>query len=313
MATITESIDIAAVRVDHNPVVTGGIAGFFAGAMFGSMMSATSMMENVAAMIGMESIAAGWIVHFAISIFVALLYVGLVSNDRLGRYANQPSTGAGLGIVYGIILWITGVAFIMPLWLGIVTPATPPVPNVDWMSFVGHLIYGVFLGALYPLLLNYSQNSLDVPSEASNTDGSKVEVGNDPSLLETEVESSKPANVFSADSIRDRVANDEIPIALVLASTTIERILIEAIADEADIATEQVPQFCRGEGLDSYVQTASLLDLFGEHRALLQEIADHRNMMVQQTIEAYIDELNGNSPEREVILNSARFIEDVDS
>lgn len=296
---------MAAERLDHDPWVAGGISGFFAGAMFGAMMSATSMMENVAAMIGLESIAAGWIVHFTISIFVALLYVGLVSNNWLGRFANQPSTGAGLGIVYGVILWLTGVVFIMPLWLSIVTPATPPVPNVDWMSFVGHLIYGVFLGALYPLLISHGQVPLDLPSDAeARGEQTAFESG-------AEGESAKRTNVFSADSIRDHLENDKIPLALVLASTTIERILIETIATEADIATERVPEFCRGEGLDAYVQTASLLGLFREHGDLLQKIADHRNTMVQQTPEEYLDGVDGDSEEKKVVSDAVKFIENV--
>ena len=273
--------------------------------MFGAMMSAMSMMENIAALVGVESSAAGWIVHFGISILVAMLYVGLMSNGWLARYATRPFTGAGLGVGYGILLWSAGVVFIMPIWLGLVTPATPPVPNLNWMSFVGHLIYGVFLGTLYPILLNYGQISRGMPSD---TDGvlPAIETG-------AESESMRRINVFSAYSIRGRLKDDEIPLALVLAATAIERILIKTIAEEADIAPDHVAEFCRGGGLDSYVHTASLLGLFGEYRDLLQEIVDLRYTLVQHAPQEYLEELEEDANERRVVLDAARFIEDVSS
>ena len=37
----------------------------------------------------------------------------------------------------------------MPIWIGAVLPMTPPVPNVNPMSLVGHVVYGGVLGLLY--------------------------------------------------------------------------------------------------------------------------------------------------------------------
>lgn len=314
MATITDSIDINGFQTDQNPWIAGGIAGFFAGSLFGAMMSATTMMENVAALVGQEHVAVGWIVHFSISILVAMLYVGIVSTDQLDRYATQPSTGAGLGIVYGILLWTAGVVFIMPLWLDIVTPATPLVPNLDWMSFVGHLIYGVSLGTLYPLLLTYGQPSLEVlANEFETDDGTRGDDGLPAVGPGLAAERTEPTDVFSAATIRNRLANNDIPLAIVLASTAIERILVDAITAEADIASDQVDEFCRGTDLDRYIHTASILGLFEDHIPVLETVAEHRTTMVQRSPEAVRDAIDGDATERQAILDAAAFIEDVGS
>lgn len=308
MSTIAKPIDLAASRVEYDLLITGGIAGFIGGAMFGAMMSATSMMENVAAMVGMESIAIGWLVHFGISIFVAVLYVGLVSSSRLRQYATRPSTGAGLGVGYGLALWVVGVVFAMPLWLGITTPMSPVVPNLDWMSFVGHLIYGVFLGTLYPLLLTHEQASLGVSSSVSQSADAESDMCDDRSPTETAGE--RPTDLFLPAQLRTRLENDERLLALALTSTAVEQVLVEAIADEADIAPQQVPEFCGGEGLDRYVQTASLLGLFNEHSDLLQRIAAQRSRLVQRSPVEVRDELDDATEEDQVIRAAIDFVED---
>ncbi|WP_394338818.1 hypothetical protein [Halorussus rarus] len=39
----------------------------------------------------------------------------------------------------------------MPLWLGAVgSPASPPFPNVNVQGLVGHLVYGLVVGAAFP-------------------------------------------------------------------------------------------------------------------------------------------------------------------
>ncbi len=41
----------------------------------------------------------------------------------------------------------------MPVWLSAVgSPANPPLPNVNVMSLVGHVVYGAVLGVVYAAL-----------------------------------------------------------------------------------------------------------------------------------------------------------------
>lgn len=48
------------------------------------------------------------------------------------------------------------VVIIMPLWLGVITAANPLIPNLDWLGLAGLAVYGVLLGALYPVLLAHN-------------------------------------------------------------------------------------------------------------------------------------------------------------
>lgn len=153
--TIEEAHDIEITTATENWII-GGVSGLLAGAVFGGIMSHTPMMESVAGLFTLEAVAAGWLLHFVISILFGVVFAGIVSYGPLPAYAKRASTGAGLGIIYGVIVWIVGAAIIMPLWMGAVAPVDPPVPNLNWLSFAGHLAYGVVLGAIYPVLLSHN-------------------------------------------------------------------------------------------------------------------------------------------------------------
>jgi uncharacterized membrane protein YagU involved in acid resistance len=131
--------------------VIGAISGFLGGSLFGAMMAASPMMVDVASLFGLEDPAAGWLIHLCISIVFAWGYLSVVSLDQFEPYAQRPSTGAGLGLVYGVFLWFVGATIVMPLWLtgqfGI---------DANFVSFVGHLVYGVLLGVTYPVLLAHN-------------------------------------------------------------------------------------------------------------------------------------------------------------
>lgn len=80
---------------------------------------------------------------------------GVVELDPLERYAHRWTTGIGLGIVYGAVLWLVNLAFIWPVWLnavGFPPGGTMAVPFLQPRPLVGHLVYGGILGAGYALL-----------------------------------------------------------------------------------------------------------------------------------------------------------------
>lgn len=141
--------------------VAGGLAGFLAGGLFGgAVMNPAEMMPLVATLYGLEGtvaggVVAGWIVHLFHSIVFGLVFVGLAAYSPLGTAATRPSGGAVLGLLYGIVIWAIAAVIIMPAWVGAVTPMSPPVPNFNWVSFVGHAVYGIALGTLYPLLASH--------------------------------------------------------------------------------------------------------------------------------------------------------------
>jgi hypothetical protein len=73
---------------------------------------------------------------------------GWTLGTRIGGYAS----GTGWGAAYGILWWVLGGLILMPLLLGM--PAFAPLQMammrpVALASLMGHVIFGVILGAAF--------------------------------------------------------------------------------------------------------------------------------------------------------------------
>lgn len=135
---------------------SAGIAGVVAGIVFGLLIQyGLGAMKAVGALVGVPGIVSGWTVHLAFSIGFGVLFGAIVELNPIERYAHRWTTGGALGIVYGGLLWVVNLAFVWPIWLnavGFPPGKTLPVPFLKAMPLVGHLVYGVILGALYPFI-----------------------------------------------------------------------------------------------------------------------------------------------------------------
>lgn len=133
------------------PWQAGLVGGLTGGLVFGAMMSAmmTPVMEMaIPAMYGIEGPAGlvGWVIHMSNSAVLGVVFGILAGRADLER----SGLTVGVGLVYGAALWITLAVVVMPIWLGAVGfPGAPPLPNVNPLSLVGHLAYGLVLGIVY--------------------------------------------------------------------------------------------------------------------------------------------------------------------
>jgi len=144
---------------ETNTWVAGGVSGLIAGVVMGfmlQMMMTPVITTAIPALYGANGIVAGWIAHLFHSVVFGLIFAAAVTSvPSLSAYADRVSTGAGLGIVYGVIVWIVAAAIVMPIWLSAVGfPGAPPLPNFNPMSLVGHVVFGVVLGGLFPVVRN---------------------------------------------------------------------------------------------------------------------------------------------------------------
>jgi len=126
-------------------LVAGGVGGLIGGVAFGVIMQTLGMIPMVAMLVGSESALVGWGIHLGISVALGLGY-GLV----VARPSWSLATGIGLGAGYGVIWWVLGALLLMPAKLG--------MPTLTWstaagQSLIGHVVFGVLLGATYTLLL----------------------------------------------------------------------------------------------------------------------------------------------------------------
>ncbi|MCA1573707.1 MAG: hypothetical protein LC770_04050 [Acidobacteria bacterium] len=139
----------------RSKVGAGIIAGLVAGVVFGMMMQMMSaptpdgkqmpMMQMVAMVVRSDSIVVGWIYHLFNSAVIGGIF-GWILGGRAGSYG----AGLGWGALNGIFWWILGGQILMPVLLGMPPFASimmPPMRMVAVGSLMGHIIYGLILGA----------------------------------------------------------------------------------------------------------------------------------------------------------------------
>lgn len=138
------------IELNDKTVVIGVFCGTLAGALFGSMVTATPMMANLGALFG-EGPNVGWGVHLTASGLFGLLYAVVASISAVSRYASNVLTGTLVAAIYGIALWLVGGSLVVPAVFG-----GSVAYEIDGLSFLGHLIYGGLLGASFATALHSS-------------------------------------------------------------------------------------------------------------------------------------------------------------
>jgi hypothetical protein len=148
-------------------IFVGAVAGLVAGVVFGVMMQMMSaptpdggtmpMMAMVAMVVGSQSLVVGWLYHLFNSAVIGALFGAFV-----GGRAHGYREGLAWGAAWGAFWWVLGALILMPILLGMPPFAAlrmPPMRPVAMGSLVGHLIYGLVLGAAYVRLRRTSAGS----------------------------------------------------------------------------------------------------------------------------------------------------------
>ena len=133
--------------------------GVLAGVAMGAVMALAMpemLDETIPALYGQEGALVGVTAHLAHAAVFGLLFAAIVRFGNLSRYTDETPTSAALGLAYGVVLWVLAASVVMPTWLDAMNVAgAPAVPTFDTMSLLGHAVFGVVLGALYPYLKRY--------------------------------------------------------------------------------------------------------------------------------------------------------------
>lgn len=126
-------------------IIRGVMAGLVAGAVFGLMMATMEMLPMVGSMIGAPNAVVGFGVHLVISAVIGATY---------GAFADRLPVNwlllIGVGLAYGILWWVLGALLIMPLTLGM-TEMVFVIGDMQLMSLIGHISFGIILAAVYQL------------------------------------------------------------------------------------------------------------------------------------------------------------------
>jgi len=121
----------------------GAIAGIGGGLVFGIMMGIMGMLPMVGMLVGVQNALVGLVVHLAISAFIGATFGFIATYLPSGWLAATLAGGA-----YGIVWWVLGALIMMPLMLGM-SHMVFVVGGPQWMSLMGHIIFGVIMGALF--------------------------------------------------------------------------------------------------------------------------------------------------------------------
>lgn len=118
---------------------TGGIVG---GIFFGLLLAGLGTLPLIAELVGSDSVVIGFVVHMLISaLFGALFGLALeLAQVKLSRALSY-------GILYGLFWWVAGALTLMPLLLGLSPNYAQALSQANVMSLLGHIVYGVVLGA----------------------------------------------------------------------------------------------------------------------------------------------------------------------
>ena len=135
----------------------GGVAGLLATLVMGvfiSVMNLPTLQLAIAGLYGQTgNLVAGWFAHLAHGTLFGMIFALVLSDPGLYRVTEWYWKTTVAGVVFGMMLAIVGAGIIMPIWLGFAGFPTPPsIPNVTVPMLIWHLIYGLVLGGLFPVL-----------------------------------------------------------------------------------------------------------------------------------------------------------------
>ena len=127
-------------------LVAGGLSGCFGGWVFGRWMDTVDLFPVIGGLVNSHTRASGLAVHSLVAIVIGASF-GLLFQGDIRGYGSS----LGWGVAYGISWWFLGPMTILPLLEG---------RPLDWSyerggelfgSFVGHIVYGLFVGLIYAI------------------------------------------------------------------------------------------------------------------------------------------------------------------
>jgi hypothetical protein len=111
----------------------------------------TGSIAVIGSLYGVGNVGVGWITHLFHSVVFGVVFAAVLALPRVRRSVQRSAHTVGLGVAYGVFLWLFAAGVVMPLWLqsaGI--PAT--VPRLNLPGLLTHALWGVVLGGVYATL-----------------------------------------------------------------------------------------------------------------------------------------------------------------
>jgi hypothetical protein len=137
-------------KLDTRTLSIGAVAGLIGGIPFGILMAMMGMMPMIGMLVGVDNAFVGVLVHGVISAITGAIY-GFFAV----RFPQTWSFAALAGLVYGVIWWVLGALTLMPALLGMFQMIFV-IEQMQWMSLMGHIIFGEVLALSFVWLYRRS-------------------------------------------------------------------------------------------------------------------------------------------------------------
>ena len=153
LQTIEDSPPGESLGVAPTDLSDAAVAGLGAGLAMGALLQVfTGQVAVIGSLYGVRSLPVGWVAHLFHSVLFSTVAVVTIRQTRLAWVVANPRELVATGVGYGLALWLVGASLLMPAWLTAVG-ASAPIPNLQPVSLVAHLVWGMWLGASLTLLL----------------------------------------------------------------------------------------------------------------------------------------------------------------
>lgn len=149
-------------RLTGIEIVIGGlVAGLVGGVGMGLvLLLGPDVFEILGALLGSATVAAGWIVHLSVSMAFGIAFALVVSRRSVRQFVGSFDEYAGAGVAFGTVLGLVVGGLILPAAVARAGVATLPLPFLPLpgtaaelvgaaVFAVGHLVYGLFVGATF--------------------------------------------------------------------------------------------------------------------------------------------------------------------
>ena len=139
----------------------GALGGFVAGVTMGLVLHGVlGLMPTIGALIGIETVVAGWAVHLFNSTVFGMLFVAVFDRPFFDDLRTDTGGCISLGVVHSALLGLITGGLLLPTAIAIEGATSLPVPTLPvpglTASFefgaviaVAHLIYGLVLGRVF--------------------------------------------------------------------------------------------------------------------------------------------------------------------
>lgn len=157
MSADTQTGDVTRRRPLLVPWQSGVLGGILGAVVFGAFLSLqrpAALRDAIPQLYGLDpgAGALGWVLHVSHGAVLGVVFVAVVGSPTLDSALDDNLRNALAGLGYAALAWLLLWSLVLPVWVGAVSGASRPVPDLAVEPLVGHLAYGVVLGLTYSVL-----------------------------------------------------------------------------------------------------------------------------------------------------------------